>query len=57
VTRAELFMHAFSEWLEVNGVEFTEPFDVAPFAARVDLNALKIGIAQLVESSGGELRE
>jgi hypothetical protein len=43
----ELFEDDFHVWLQVNGVIFTDYKD-SPFKAMIDLNKLKMGIAELL---------
>ena len=50
----EVFTGALYEWLELNGVTFADPIDSAPFTAVIDLNRLKVGMAELIRAFGGE---
>lgn len=52
MAQPELFQDTFYKWLEANGVTFDwtnwEGAPKPPFRALIDLNALKVGVAELV---------
>jgi len=55
----ELFLEAFGDWLEGNGLEWIEPVTritgekVSGLPAIVDLTQLKLGICNLIILCGG----
>lgn len=52
----EMFTNALYLWLELNGVTFASPVGAPPFQVTVDLNKLKIGMAELIRAFGGDFQ-